>query len=237
MQRAMDFNPLLFIHGGDAVFTGTTENLNKFVEKVNTLNKDKQDNRVPFFLAPGNHDATLTDNILSLENYKQIIDPPEIHWAIDLPEFRIKLIGLNSLYHYIYNEYGLTESELDFLEHSLLNTKHHWNTFVAMHVPPREPEFDWVGEDAFPNGRGRKEFYRIVKDKVSRVLVSHIHDFQLAEAHDVKFILSGGGGATLNVGALFHIVVINIQNHDHKTIVTPTFVPVGEPRASESVSP
>lgn len=237
MQRAMDFNPLLFVHGGDGVFTGTAENLTAFVDAVNALNRDKLGNRVPFFLVPGNHDATRTNNILSLENYKQIIGPSEIHWVIGLPEFHFKLIGLNSLYHYVYKEYGLTDSELDFLAHNLVDERLFRNTFVTMHVPPREPKLDWVGDDAFPNERGRKEFYRIVRDKVSKVLVSHIHDFQLAKAHDVDFILSGGGGATLNVGALFHIVVINIRKHGKKSVITPIFVPVGWNRATEPVSP
>ncbi|MDP4146127.1 MAG: metallophosphoesterase [Bacillota bacterium] len=237
MLKAMDFNPLLFVHGGDAVFTGTAANLEAFVTKVNTLNKDKEGNSVPFFLVPGNHDAAKTGNILSLDNYRQIIGPPEIHWAVDLPEFNLKLIGLNTLYNYVYNEYGLTESELNFLENSLLNENHFKNIFVAMHVPPREPQLQWVGSDAFPDERGRTEFYRIVKDKVSRVLVSHIHDFQLAKAQGVRFILSGGGGATLNVGALNHIVVINIRNYGLFNIVTPKFVPVGWTRASEPVSP
>ncbi len=236
MQRAMDFNPLLVICGGDAVFSGTAKNLNALVSEVQKLNKDKRGNRVPFFLVPGNHDAIKTeDNRLLIGNYKKIIGPPDIHWAIDLPEYRFKLIGLNSLYHYIYNQYGLTKGELDFLADRL--SPHRRNTFVAMHVPPREPQLDWVGEDAFPNGRGRREFYRIVTGKVSRVLVSHIHDFQIAEAHGVKFILSGGGGATLDVGARFHIVVINIQNFADRSLITPVFVPVGWHRATEPISP
>lgn len=237
MQRAMDFNPLLFVHGGDGVFTGAAENLNFFVDTVNRLRIDKKGNRVPFFIVPGNHDAARVGNTLFLDNYKNIIGPSEIHWVVGLPEFRFKLIGLNSLYHYVYKEYGLTETELSFLDDKLPCEKCHKNIFVVMHVPPREPELQWVGEDAFPNGRGRREFYRIVKDRVSQVLVSHIHDFQMAYVHDTKFILSGGGGATLNVGALFHIVVINIQKQGDYNIITPKLIPVGWQRATEPVSP
>lgn len=234
MQRAMDFDPLLFVHGGDGVFSGTSESLKSFVSKINTLNKDKNGNKVPFFIVPGNHDAFKTGTNLSIDNYRQIIGPEELHWAIDLPEFHFRLIGLNSLYHYVYKEYGLTDEELKFLEKELDDVQHHRNNFVVMHVPPREPELGWVGEDAFPNERGRKQFYKIASCKTSRVLVSHIHDFQLAKVHDIKFILSGGGGATLNVGALFHIVVINIENRNNTTIITPKFVPVGWTRATES---
>ncbi|MGE5627319.1 MAG: metallophosphoesterase family protein [Solirubrobacterales bacterium] len=237
MQRAMDFNPLLFAYGGDGAFTGTVDNLNFLVEKINSLRIDKNGDRVPFFMVPGNHDAARIGNMLSLENYKNIIGPEDIHWSIDLPEFRLKLIGLNSLYHYIYNEYGLTESELGFLDNSLNNVKCHTDVFVTMHVPPREPKLDWVGDDAFPNGRGRIDFYRIVQNRVSRVLLGHIHDFQLAKAHDVKFILSGGGGATLNEGARFHIVVLNIRRYFKFSVITTHFVPVGWQRATEPVSP
>ncbi|MBV7272107.1 metallophosphoesterase [Clostridium sp. PL3] len=237
MQRAMDFNPLLFAYGGDGAFTGTEDNLNFLVEKINSLNKDKNGDRVPFFMVPGNHDAARSNNTLSLDNYKKIIGPEDIHWYIDLPSFRLRLVGLNSLYHYVYKEYGLTESELEFLDNILPYNRCHMNVFVDMHVPPREPQLDWVGEDAFPNERGRKEFYNIVRNRVSKVLLGHIHDFQLAEAHDVKFILSGGGGATLNVCARFHIVVINIRRHGNFNVITQHFVPVGWQRATEPVSP
>lgn len=50
MQRAMDFNPLLFAYGGDGAFTGTEDNLNFLVERINSLNKDKNGDRVPFFM-------------------------------------------------------------------------------------------------------------------------------------------------------------------------------------------
>jgi len=237
MQRAMDFNPLLFAYGGDGAFTGTEDNLNFLVEKIKSLNKDKNGDSVPFFMVPGNHDSARLGTTLSLDNYKKIIAPEDIHWSIDLPEFRLRLVGLNSLYHYIYKEYGLTENELEFLDNSLPDIRCSRNVFVTMHVPPREPELDWVGDDAFPNGRGRKDFYKIVKNKVSKVLIGHIHDFQMAKAHGVRFILSGGGGATLNVGARFHIVVINIRIYGKYNIITPKFVPVGWNRATEPVSP
>ncbi len=237
MQRAMDFDPLLFAYGGDGAYTGTEDNLNFLVDRINSLNKDKNGDRVPFFMVPGNHDAARSGNTLSLDNYKKIIGPEDIHWCIDLHKFRLRLVGLNSLYHYVYKEYGLTENELEFLDNSLPNDRCHMNVFVVMHVPPREPQLDWVGEDAFPNERGRRDFYEIVRNRVSRVLLGHIHDFQLAEAHDVKFILSGGGGATLNVCARFHIVLINIRNHGNFSVITQKFVPVGWQRATEPVSP
>ncbi|WP_238475981.1 metallophosphoesterase family protein [Clostridium manihotivorum] len=237
MQRAMDFNPLLFLYGGHGAFISTEDNLNFLVEKIKSLNKDKNGDTVPFFMVPGNHDAAKLGNTLSLDNYKEIIGPDDIHWSIDLPKFRLKLIGLNSLYHYVYNEYGLTETELDFLNNRLRSTMCTSNVFVNMHVPPREPQLDWLGDDAFPNGRGRLEFYKIVRNRVSRVLMGHIDDFQLAESHGVKFVLSGGGGATLNVGARFHIVVINVRSCGKHSIITQQFVPVGWQRATEPVSP
>lgn len=236
MEKGMTYNPLLVVHCGDGVFSGDIESLNTFVTKVNTLNKDTEGNSIPFFIAPGNHDAYKTDNILNLDNYRQIIGPEEIHFAINLPEFHLKLIGLNSLYNYIYREYGLTENELLFLTENLYEKCHKNCNLVVMHVPPREPELGWLGEDAFPNERGRLQFYEIAKNKASRVLVGHIHDFQVAYKHKVSFILSGGGGAALNVGAKFHIVLMNIRYDGHKIIVTEKFIPVGEKRATEAIS-
>lgn len=249
MKKAVQYEPLLIMHGGDIVFTGAidpTTGRNPFeffINTVNRLNTDRHGNKVPFFVTPGNHELAPTPSgPWSIENYRNFIGPKELHFKIDLPKFNFTLVSLNTLYHFVRNEYGLTDSELDFLEDSLRDANR--NTFVAMHVPPEEPRFDWVGSDAFPNGRGRTRFYEIIDGKVSKVLVSHIHDFQLATKflrnkngfslplfYAVDFILSGGGGATLNVGEINHIVVLNIKNNAHGSIITPKLVPVGWTRA------
>lgn len=212
MEEAKRENPLLIYYGGDSVFTGSRELLKNFVETKNSFAPE-----IPMFTAIGNHELEpAEDGPWSPENYKEIIGP--VRYSVNVPEYRFTLIVLNTMYHYIYKEYGLTDRDIHFLRESL-NTSEK-NTFVATHVPPETWKWRGAGEAFTIN---RDKFLYEIAGKVSKGLVSHIHAYDTENIRGTEFILSGGGGAPLNVYELFHIVSINIR----KDKVTFEQIPVG----------
>ncbi|HEX9062181.1 MAG TPA: metallophosphoesterase [Clostridia bacterium] len=216
MEEAKKQNPLLIYYGGDSVFTGTRELLENFI-----ITKNKYAPSIPMFTAIGNHELEPVENgPWSPENYKDIIGP--VHYALNIPEYRFSLIVLDTMYHYVYKEYGLTDEEILFLKSSLRGRQK--NTFVATHVPPRTWKWNGDGE-AFTINRDR--FLEEIEGKVSKAFVSHIHAYDTEKIKNTEFILSGGGGAPLNVYEVFHIVCVHIKRQKGKSTVTFEQIPVG----------
>lgn len=216
MEEAKKHNPLLIYFGGDAVFTGSSELLENFVNAKNLYAPE-----IPMFNAIGNHELETTPSgPWSPENYKKIIGP--VHYCVNVPEYRFSLIVLDTMYHYIYKEYGLTDEEIHFLIECLEDE--YENTFVGTHVPPQT--WKWRGEgEAFTINRD--QFLQAIEDKVAKALVSHVHAYDTERVKNTEFILSGGGGAPLNIYELFHIVCIHIKHHKGKSKITFEQIPVG----------
>lgn len=216
MEEAKKQKPLLIYYGGDSVFTGSRELLKNFIYTKNLYCPG-----IPMFTAIGNHELEPTPSgPWSPANYKEIIGP--VHYSLNIPEFHLTLIVLNTMYHYIYQEYGLTNSEIKFLQDKLRNKQRY--TFVGTHVPPQTKK--WHGKDASFT-INRDKFLKEIKGKVTKALVSHVHAFDTDRINGTEFILSGGGGAPLNTNQLFHIVRINIKNIEGKSQVTFKKIPVG----------
>lgn len=200
IAAAMIYNPLCLFHGGDLVFTGEQALLASFAAKVEALAPD-----LPVFTLIGNHDLQkISDTTGSPENYESIIGPP--HYDLDIPALKLKFIGLNSMYHYKFDEYGFTDEELAYLK-TELNKSSRYN-FVSMHTPPKAGV--WATSD-HTFTIGMKPFLDIVRGKASKVLVSHIHGYNTDQIAGTDFILSGGGGAALELEQINHIVVLKMK--------------------------
>jgi len=219
MEETLKYNPLLILHGGDLVFNGQKENFDFFINTKNDIAPD-----LPLFIVIGNHDMDKrTTGNSAVANFKEMIGP--LHFTLNIPSYDLTLIALDSLYHHEYSNYGLTESELEYLRNNLRHR--HQNTLVAMHVPPETDR--WIpepGDDTFFT-KVSKIFFREVKNKVSSVLLSHIHAFKTTKYKNTILYLSGGGGATLLKNEIFHILVINIRKHDVKTKISFKKIAIG----------
>lgn len=217
LTEAKLYNPLLVLHGGDTVFSGLQTNFEYFINF-----KNQKVPELPLFVAVGNHEMDLTapPGLATVANFEQFIGP--LHFTLTLPRFGLTIIVLNTLYEYVYKQYGLTDTELAYLRESL--SRRLKNTFVAMHTPPRTN--DWVKpDDVFTIGSA--QFFAEVEGKIQSALVSHVHAFDTDTYAGTKLILSGGGGATLNKKEIFHIVVININNDRRFKRVSYKVVPIG----------
>lgn len=185
--------PLLILHGGDTVFTGSKEQLNFFAKKVKSRVPG-----TPLFVAVGNHESTFSNGIpSSLNNFKKIIGPKALHFAFQLPF--VKVIGVSSVSPQGGRPYGLSPSELNFLRQQL-NTKAK-NIIIFTHVPPEE----WQ--------QGREEFARLIQKKnVTLLLFSHVHAYRKFKVNNKTAIISGGAGAALDKNQINHIVILTVRN-------------------------
>jgi DNA repair exonuclease SbcCD nuclease subunit len=218
LEEARKYNPLLILHGGDIVYTGSKENFDFFINFKNQYEPD-----LPLFVSVGNHEMELVNPIdkpQSVEKFEEMIGP--LHFVLNIPEYNLKLISLNTLDQYIYGQYGLRKPELTFLRDNL--KQHCPNTFVTMHVPPKTDK--WHDPESYFS-IGSELLFSEIKDKIAAVLASHVHAFQTTKYQHSKVIVSGGGGATLLKKEIFHIMVINIKGHGKKSKVSFEVVPIG----------
>lgn len=232
LKEAKNHNPLCIVHGGDAVWTGSPEQIKDgwkqqfqngefFIPSfLNLIDQEVPD--IPVFVVPGNHDSEKRD-IPAFENFKKFIGPDDLHFTIDVKRLKFRLIGLYTDFTTDgVKTYLLTDSELDYLKSNLTNAPK--NTFVALHVPPSagkwKKKFKDVESTFVINAN---EFLDIIEDKVAKALVSHVHLYDTAEIKDTEFILSGGAGAPLVTNHKFHIVVIRIK----KGKISHKIVPIG----------
>lgn len=224
-------NPLCVIHGGDTVWTGSPEqfkdgwtqhfqNGDFFIPSFLKI-VDQEAPNIPVFVAPGNHES---ENYAtpSFNNFKKYIGP--LHFTVNVNKLNLRLIGLyvNFRTEGGTKVYELTDSELEYLKTNLQNAPRF--TFVVLHVPPNAGK--WKQEFKDPESTfsiNVNKFLKIVRGKVSKVLVSHVHLFDTANINDTDFILSGGGGAPLITNHKFHIVMIRIKNGK----VTYEMIPIG----------
>ena len=164
---AATFNPLFILHTGDVANKGTQKELNHFREMVHTAVPD-----IPFFVVAGGKNI-----------FKKIIGP--LDYILDSAKLNIRIIVLDNA------DYTLKPLQLDYLRQQL-NSKRALN-FVAIHIPPKTGRWTW---HSFKEGSA--EFTQILSDKkVPLAFCGHIHQFDEDEIKGVKYIVTGGAGASL----------------------------------------
>jgi hypothetical protein len=218
LEEARKYNPLCIMHGGDIVYTGSEENFAYFIDFKNKYEPD-----IPLFVTVGNHEMELInplDQPQSVQNFEKMIGP--VHFVLNIPEYGLKFISLNTLDQYIYGQYGLRNAELAYLRDNLKQQCP--NTFVTMHVPPKTDK--WV-DPAEIFSVGSELLFSEIKEKTTGLLASHVHAFKSAKYQHTRVFVSGGGGAALQKKEMFHIMVINIKGHGRKSKVSFVVVPIG----------
>lgn len=202
LRVGLQADPLFMYYGGDLVFSGGASEYEQFFairdRVVETVNgKPLAARNIPMFVAIGNHDCIRDPVTFVLDpvNFLRYIGPT--HLDLNIPRYRLSLIILDTMFNYVYNHYGLTNEELQFLAGSL--DQRQPLTLVGTHVPPDEWE------------HGTAQFLRLIHGRVQTALFSHVHAYREATVDAVPYVLSGGAGATLDPGQVNHIVVFNVQ--------------------------
>lgn len=220
LKVARDLDPLAIFHGGDAVWTGSQQqfqtgtdlfygHLRSFREQITRVFGN---NIPPFFVTPGNHDSS-SPNSPAFEAFTTYIGP--LRFSIHIPKLSMKFIGLMTNFEFIsslgHKIYYLDNTNLEFLRNNLGGTVEQ-NTFVGMHVPPDAGKWTKFQDPESTFDIGLKQFLEFIHKKVAKVLVSHVHMYDIEVIQGIEYILSGGAGAPLVTGQTNHIVVIEVKN-------------------------
>lgn len=196
--------PLFILYGGDAVRSGTEEQIRyfrdtavRFVKKYN----------IPIFLVPGNHERTGIGGPLTLYQImigprkgNKVLQENELSYILNTPNLR--MVMLNDIGPVSGGTvYGITPSALSVFEKGIHAKK---DVVVVIHVPPKSGSFkNFPHGDVFPiNTPENKKFIASLRKSpnVKLVLVSHIHNNLLKGTITGKTaVLNGNGGAGTDV--------------------------------------
>ncbi|MFJ9501851.1 metallophosphoesterase family protein [Brevibacillus centrosporus] len=199
--------PSFVIHGGDGVFSGGADQYRCLKFKLK-----KYIPNIPFIMVPGNHDGIITgSNPNKKYNFANYISnfprkfTPNLDFTVSFLQDRVRVVAMNTVQGFNSQGqtlYGLTNGQLDYLEKQLTPSRFN---IVTMHVPLKE----WTS--GFSKQKAR--LLKIINQKkVPLVLQSHAHEYRKVTGKVTTFITSGGAGAALDPGNIFHYVQIQVTN-------------------------
>ncbi|MGE5700978.1 MAG: metallophosphoesterase family protein [Clostridia bacterium] len=207
LSQSNKLNPAFIIHGGDGTFSGTAPEYRCMKFKVNKYIPGKS-----FIFVPGNHDAVITgtnpNKKYDFTNYKTTFPrrfTPDLDFTVSFFQDRVRVIAMNTVRGFDSQGrslYGLNNRQLRYLEKQLQTSR---LNIVTMHAPAGEwsPRFQ----------AQRTRFLQILnRKKVPLVLQSHVHEYKKVVGKVTTFVTSGGAGAPLDAGNIFHYVKINVVN-------------------------
>ncbi len=191
LRRVEEDDPAFFVNTGDLVNFGTTQEFEHFSDLMS-------DFTVPFFPVPGNHDSP--DG--QLDEFLEFSGAPAEHYSFDY-----------ALGHFVIIDShlgGLRNSEIDWLEADLSSTDQPLKV-VFLHHPPFDPD----GTDHIML-HGNEKFMALVEAYgVSYVFAGHIHAYVEGTRNGVRYIITGGGGASLyragHPNAFYHYVRVTVS--------------------------
>jgi 3',5'-cyclic-AMP phosphodiesterase len=191
LTLAKIYNPLFILHGGDYSDKGSSKETDHFLTLVNDAVPD-----VPLFVVIGNHEQ-------NRKVFAEKIGP--FNFLLDSEKLGLRLIVVDNA------TYVLKTPELDYLKSHLAAPRE--NTFVAMHIPPKTPRWNW---HTFSEGAAEL-VDALAKAEVDMVFYFHIHLYDRAVIKDVPSIITAGAGAPLvTIGfpgtPIYHIVVVRVKD-------------------------
>lgn len=220
-------NPVFTVDDGDLVFGGEPHRYRLFYQTVSKL-------RVPLYTTLGNHD--IREN--GRPTYTKLFGPP--FYSFDYKN--VHLIFLDSSRGFA-EKTAIPEEQYKWLENDLKNAQGK-RIFVFSHIPPNDPRKyvdpnlipDIPDEEkpsilerimnnysqykslnhGFPDQNEAIRFENLMsKYKVHTVFLSHIHSYFSYIKDDVRYVISGGGGAELlTKDSYYHFLRVKVTNND-----------------------
>lgn len=199
LRRVEQDNVAFLVSTGDLVNRGTVDQFQRFAELMNGFT-------VPFFPAPGNHDA----NIGSLDEFLQYSRAPAEHYSFDFGQGHFVVADSH--------HGGINSRELAWLEADLVATDQPLK-MVFLHHPPFDPD----GSDHIMVYGNEKFMALMEKHNVSYVFAGHIHAYVEGFRNGVGYIITGGAGAPLygaeHPQAFYHYILVTINGTQVSTEV------------------
>lgn len=205
LRRVEEDGAEFFVNTGDLVNHGTEDEFQHFSDLMS-------DFTVPFFPVPGNHDSP--DGLL--DEYLEYSGALAQHYSFDYGQGHFVVIDSHLG--------GLRNLEIDWLEADLSSTDQPLKV-VFLHHPPFDPD----GTDHIML-HGNEKFMALVEEYgVSYVIAGHIHAYVEGVQNDVRYVITGGGGAPLygagHPYAFYHYVRVTVSGTDVSTEVVKIETP------------
>jgi len=191
LRRVEEDGAAFFVNTGDLVNYGTSKEFQHFADLMS-------DFTIPFFPVAGNHDSF--DGLL--DEYLEYSGAPAAHYSFDYGQGHFVVIDSHNGV--------LQNSEIDWLGADLSSTDQPLKV-VFLHHPPFDPD----GTDHIMR-HGNEKFMELVEEyAVSYVFAGHIHAYVEGLRNDVRYIITGGGGAPLyfagHPNAFYHYVRVTVS--------------------------
>ncbi|MHA1906787.1 MAG: metallophosphoesterase family protein [Candidatus Thorarchaeota archaeon] len=188
-QNAPDF----VFHCGDLTPFGQETQYQNVLDTVTGL-------AVPFYTTPGNHDVRLDGRTRFTEHFGE----SSYSFDLDVAHFSV----------YDTSKGDVDEETYQWLEDDLSTTDAEWK-FVFTHIPLFDPR---SGQNhTLLNSTTSSRLMTLFEDtNVSVVFSGHIHMFSDTTVNGVRYVITGGAGASLaaseNEGGIYHYVSAEITS-------------------------
>jgi hypothetical protein len=227
LDQVNAINPTFVIDDGDLVYGGEPNKYRLFYQSISKL-------KLPFYTTLGNHDIRENGRV----TYTKLFGPPYYSFNYKNAHF----VFLDSSRGWA-EKRAIPEEQYTWLENDLKNAQGKL-IFVISHIPPTDPR-EYVDPNTipdipdeekpsflerimnnyteykslnhgFPDKNEAKRFENLMtKYNVHTVLLSHIHSYFSYIKDNVRYVISGGGGAELlTTNSYYHYLRIKVNDKE-----------------------
>ncbi|MDF1537990.1 MAG: metallophosphoesterase [Candidatus Thorarchaeota archaeon] len=193
VAAANENNPSMVFHCGDLTPFGQESQYQDVLDTISGMT-------TPFYTTPGNHDIRLDGRTRYTEHFG------ESSYSFDLDSAHFSVFDTS--------EGDVDDETYQWLENDLLNTDTEWK-FVFTHIPPFNPR---SGENhTLQNSTTASRLMTLFEQaNVNVVFSGHIHMFSDIIVNGVRYVITGGAGASLAAseedGGIYHYVTVKISS-------------------------
>lgn len=193
LAKANSLNPGWIVNLGDFVDGGTKKEYAAYQRVLDAANL-----KAPFIMSPGNHD--IKNN--GAKYYRNYFGPG----SYSFDHGRIHFIVLDTSMEQV------SSSDYEWLERDLKSSIMP-QAVVFTHVPLSDPRRFW--RHHLRDRKQAKQLQRLFElNRVSVVIASHIHGYYDNTVNGVRYLITGGAGAPMEVtGGKNHIIAATIKGN------------------------
>lgn len=206
VASANDYRPDFVLHCGDLTPFGTETQYSSVVDVLDGL-------EVPLYTTPGNHDIRLGGGDRYLE-----------HFGLSTYSFNIGPAHFTVFNTSASDEFNLSETDIAWLQEDLSSSDAEFK-FVFTHIPPFDPRPDQ--DHTMANTTTASRLMSLYSEyNVDTVFTGHIHMFNISYHDGVRYVITGGIGASLYAdttnGGIYHFT--NVTVTESGVIVEPVLL-------------
>ena len=160
---------------------------------------------VPIFTTIGNHDIRLGGGKI----YLQYFGPST--YSFDIGSAHFTIFNTSAA-----GAINILEEEIEWLENDISKSQAQWK-FVFTHIPPFDPRLS--GNHAMANETTAIQLMTIFEENdIDVVFTGHIHMYNQTTRNGVRYVITGGAGASLyetpENGGIYHYINVTVTSSD-----------------------